>query len=117
MIGLKVRDARNQEIQVLIKITIVIKNTTAPKFIFYQRSLLQVRFEVSRVSSGNNATSALPSGDNKNAQGSVNTQGGAVNLPTNNQPNPVNPQTPTQPQTPTKTNQTNPTPTPTPTKP
>ena len=111
MIGIKVRDGKNLEIQVLIKITIVIRNTTAPKFIFYQRSLLQVRFEVSRVSGSGNATSPLTSGDNKNAQG------GAVNLPTNNQPNPVNPQTPNQPQTPTKTNLTDQTPTPTPTKP
>jgi hypothetical protein len=44
VIGIKVRDGRNMEIQVLIKLSIVIKNTTAPKFIFYQRSLLPVKF-------------------------------------------------------------------------
>ena len=62
MIGLKVKDRKGMEIQVLIKITIVIKNTTAPKFIFYQRSLLQVKFEVKVTG---NATNALPSADPK----------------------------------------------------
>jgi hypothetical protein len=44
VIGIKVRDSRNMEIQVLIKISVAIKNTTTPKFIFYQRSLLPVKF-------------------------------------------------------------------------
>lgn len=44
LVGIKVKDGKGSEVQVLIKITIVVRSTTTPKFIFYQRSMLQVRF-------------------------------------------------------------------------
>ena len=42
LIGIKVKDSLNREMQILIKVSIKDASATAPKFIFYRRSLIQV---------------------------------------------------------------------------
>lgn len=95
-----------QEIQVLIKITIVIKNTTTPKFIFYQRSMLQVKYEIKQVAI--NSTNALPAVDTKNQTKPIVVPGGSVTVvPSNDQSKTISvtSQVPVQPQTSNKSDQ------------
>jgi hypothetical protein len=102
LIGIKVKDNKLQEIQVLIKITIVIKNTTTPKFIFYQRSMLQIKYEIKQLAV--NSANTLPAVDSKNqtkpAVVPAVVSGGSVTIvPSNDQSKTtsVTPQIPAQP--------------------
>jgi hypothetical protein len=107
-------------VQVLMKISIVVRNTTSPKFIFYQRSLIQVAFLVKSVNGATNAIGSNASQiktdtvtNNKN----TNTAGGSVNLPTSptttqTKPDPVKPSTPSTQTTSSTSPSSTPTPTP-----